>query len=60
MFSGSLYSGGLSELKRLFQEVRDRNYRVIGPKLEDDAIRLGELQSLDEIPYGVSDVQRPG
>ncbi|MCD6421500.1 MAG: 4Fe-4S dicluster domain-containing protein [Thaumarchaeota archaeon] len=60
MFSGSLYSGELPELERLFKEIGARGYRIIGPKLEDGVIRLGELKSFDEIPYGVGDVQKPG
>ena len=60
MFSGSLYSGELSELRKLFEEIKARGYKIIGPRLEDGVIRLGELEGFDEIPYGIGDVQKPG
>ena len=60
MVSGGLYRGSLGELRKLFNTLRVRGYRVIGPKLEDGVIRLRELTSFDQIPYGWGDVQAPG
>jgi len=60
LFLGSLYSGAFADLKSLFDNVRRRGYKIIGPKLEDSAILLRELSSLDEIPYGYGDEQAPG
>ncbi len=60
MVSGGLYFGGSGELEKLFNIIRFKGYRVIGPKLVDGVIRLVELGSFSEIPYGYSDVQEPG
>ena len=60
MVSGGLYFGGPGELEKLFNVIRLKGYRVIGPKLIDGVIRLDELGSFSEIPYGYSDIQEPG
>ncbi|MCD6536486.1 MAG: 4Fe-4S dicluster domain-containing protein [Thaumarchaeota archaeon] len=60
MFIGSIYAGTTGSLKRLFEEIAKRGYRIIGPKVEDSAIRLEEIKSFEEIPYGYSDKQAPG
>lgn len=60
MFLGSVYSGPFGTLKRLFEEVEEKGYRIIGPKMDGDAIRLRVLEKFEEIPYGYSDEQAPG
>ncbi len=60
MVSGGLYVGGINELRKLLNILRVKGYSVIAPKLEDGVIRLAEVSSLDEIPYGWRDVQEPG
>lgn len=39
-------------LHRLVDELRARDYRVVGPTLRDNAIVLAELDSADELPHG--------
>ncbi len=60
MVSGGIYSGRFGELRKLFNALRLRGHRVIAPKLEDGVIRLKEVSSFDEIPYGWEDIQAPG
>jgi len=60
LFLGSIYSGTFEDLRRLFEEIKRRGYKIIGPKLENSAILLRELSSFDEIPYDCGDEQAPG
>ena len=60
MFLGSIYAGRVSELRQLFQEIKARGYKIVGPRLLDGVIRLAELHNFEDIPYGVGDVQKPG
>lgn len=39
-------------LDRLIATLIERGYRVVGPKLSDNAIVLGELNSADDLPRG--------
>jgi len=47
-------------LQALIDALRRRGRRVIGPKLEDQAIVYDEIASLDELPEGWSDEQDGG
>ena len=47
-------------LDRLIGELWARGYRVIGPVVAEDAIALGELHGVDDLPRGCHDVQAPG
>jgi len=60
LFLGSIYSGSLRSLETLFEEIKKRNYRIIGPKIDGDAVRLTMLKKFEEIPYGYGDKQAPG
>lgn len=60
LFLGSIYSGPAESLKRLFEEVKGRNYRIIGPKIHEGVIRIQLLERFEEIPYGYGDEQAPG
>ena len=60
MFLGSIYKGTADSLRKLFDEVRRMGYEVIGPKVENGAIRLEKLSSFEEIPYNYGDHQAPG
>jgi len=60
LFLGSIYSGTFERLKRLFEEVKSNGYKIVGPKLDGPAIRLRELTSFEDIPYGYGDEQAPG
>jgi len=54
------YCGTEHDLKRLFDAIRERGYRVIGPKVINGVIRLTELIDYSEFPRDVEDIQVPG
>ena len=47
-------------LSALVQELKVRGYCVVGPKIDQDAIVYGELDSVDQLPRGWTDEQAPG
>jgi sulfhydrogenase subunit beta (sulfur reductase) len=47
-------------LETLISSLRERGYRVLGPKLRDGAITYDELGSAQELPIGWTDAQEPG
>lgn len=49
-----------SDLDRMITRLAEQGYRVLGPRLENDVIALGELASARDLPRGVRDDQRPG
>jgi sulfhydrogenase subunit beta (sulfur reductase) len=44
-------------LEALVGSLRNRGFRVLGPTLRDGAIVYDELESADELPIGLTDVQ---
>jgi ferredoxin len=48
------------DLQCLIDRLRELGYRVMGPRVRDSAITLGEIESLRDLPVGVTDVQEPG
>jgi ferredoxin len=50
----------LAGLDALIAALHGRGYRVIGPRVEEGAIVLGELAEAADLPIGVTDVQGPG
>ncbi len=55
-----LYYGKPVELVKLFNTLKSRGYKVIGPKVVEGVIRLEELGSYEELAKNVSDIQEPG
>jgi len=55
-----LYEAGISELKRLFDVIKELGYKVIAPKVIDSVIRLDFVESYEEIAHDVEDLQAPG
>ena len=49
-----------AELDSLFDALRRRGYRIVGPALVDGAIVHSELTSAADLPAGWTDVQAPG
>jgi len=49
-----------SELGSLIGVLRDEGFTVIGPTVDQDAIVYEEIESVDELPVGIRDVQAPG
>lgn len=47
-------------LQDLIRCLRDTGHEVIGPRLEDEAIRLGPIVSIEDLPAGWSDQQNGG
>lgn len=47
-------------LQAIIDALRARGYRVLGPTLREEAIVVGELRSIDDLPRGVGDDQEPG
>lgn len=48
------------ELQQLVDELRHRNYRVVGPRIDQEAIVYDELTSIDQLPRGWTDEQSAG
>ncbi|MBS1706296.1 MAG: 4Fe-4S dicluster domain-containing protein [Armatimonadetes bacterium] len=44
----------------LWRVLNDFGYQVVGPALRDGAIRLVPLESADDLPRGIRDLQTPG
>ncbi len=49
-----------NRLHELFQWLQQQGYRVIGPQVRDGAIQYRDLDSVDELPWGVTQTQFPG
>ncbi len=47
-------------LDALVEALGERGHRVLGPTVRDGAIVYDDLESADELPVGVGDVQEPG
>jgi sulfhydrogenase subunit beta (sulfur reductase) len=47
-------------LQLLLNELRRREYSVVGPTVEQEAIVYGEIQSVAQLPRGWTDEQSPG
>lgn len=47
-------------LRTLIRELQSQGFRVVGPKLDQEAIVYDELQSADDLPAGWTDEQAPG
>ncbi len=47
-------------LHDLITTLQESGYLVIGPKLEQEAIIYGEIESLEDLPRGWTDLQAPG
>ena len=45
----------ISGIDRLFDALRNKGYRVVGPTVHDGAILYDELESAAELPAGWSD-----
>lgn len=47
-------------LQGLLDRLRAAGYEVVGPRVADGAVTLGEVTSLADLPLGVRDEQQPG
>ena len=51
---------GIAGFDALLSILRDRGYRLIGPRVEAGAIVLGSIRSSGDLPTGVGAIQAPG
>jgi ferredoxin len=49
-----------SDLPRLLEILRAAGYRILGPQARDGAIVYDTLERVEQLPYGVRVVERPG
>lgn len=49
-----------AELQKLIDELTRRQFQVVGPTIDQEAIVYGELTSVDQLPRGWTDEQGPG
>jgi ferredoxin len=48
------------DLQAVIDRLITLGYRVIGPRVEESAVVLAEIRSLDDLPIGVTDAQEAG
>jgi formate hydrogenlyase subunit 6/NADH:ubiquinone oxidoreductase subunit I len=58
--SAPLWLAPKDRLQQVIDELRRRSYTVVGPTIDQQAIVYGEIDSIDQLPRGVTDVQAPG
>lgn len=46
--------------QQLIQVLRDRGFQVVGPVVQDGAIRWGSIDKVEDLPLGWKDEQQPG
>jgi len=49
-----------NNLQQLLDALKKEGYKVIGPKISDQAIIYDEIETVSELPIGIKDVQEPG
>ena len=54
---GSLAVLESQDLQKLFDLLRAKGYRLVGPTVRDNVITYDELTSVKELPVGWTDVQ---
>ncbi|MDJ0449086.1 4Fe-4S dicluster domain-containing protein [Methylocystis sp. JR02] len=54
------YVMSVDGLRALIEALRGRGKRVVAPTIGDDAIIYDDIDSLDDLPRGVTDEQEPG
>ena len=56
----SKYRWDRPNFRELFEELKKRNFRIIGPKIRDNAIVYGRISSENDLPIGWTDEQEAG
>ncbi len=51
---------GADQLGKLIEMVASKGYQVVGPTLRDGAIVYNQIQSVEDLPKGWTDEQKPG
>jgi len=47
------------DLSALISALKQDGYQIIGPIVKDSAVACDHIQSVDDLPVGVTDIQRP-
>lgn len=50
----------IAGLDELIRELKKDGYRTIGPVVDSGALTYGEIDSVNDLPYGYRDEQKPG
>jgi len=50
----------VERFRLLLTELRDRNFRLVGPRIGDGTIVLDEIEGIEDLPRGVTDRQEAG
>ncbi len=50
----------ISGLDRLLDLIKSEGYNIIGPVVEDGAVKKGTIKSINDLPQGYTDSQAPG
>jgi NAD-dependent dihydropyrimidine dehydrogenase PreA subunit len=58
--AGVVCSLNANGLRALIAELASEGYAVVGPRVEDEAVVLGPLESIEELPDGRSTEESPG
>ena len=51
---------GAADLQELINSIKSAGYDLYGPTVRDSAIRLDRINSIDDLPRGFRDTQKPG
>ena len=47
-------------LQKIFENLQKAGFQLVGPALRDEAVVIGELDTVDDLPRGFGDEQKPG
>lgn len=54
------FLGGEAGIGKLIDSLRGRGFKVIAPTVIDGVIKLAQVESVDELPIGITQTQKPG
>lgn len=55
-----MYKISRSEFDKWFTTILAQGFRVLAPTVKDFAIKLDEIDNINKLPIGISDIQLPG
>lgn len=60
MSNEKFYRLSPEELGKLIDFLKGKGYKIVGPKIMDNAIVYDEIEEISDLPIGVTDEQAPG